>query len=104
MYAIVEIGGRQHRLVPDGVVKVDKLDAQTGDEVSLDKVLAISSDEGELRVGTPYLEGASVQARIVQQGRGPKVGIMKFKAKKHYLRKTGHRQDFTQIQIQAISG
>ena len=64
MYAIVEIGGRQHIVEPDKTVKVDKLDAETGDEISLDKVLAISDDEGELQVGTPYLDKASVKARV----------------------------------------
>lgn len=104
MYAIVEIGGRQHMVEPDKTVKVDKLDAETGDEISLDKVLAISDDEGELKVGTPYLDKASVTARVVQQGRDRKVRIVKFKAKKHYLRKKGHRQHFTQLQVMEIKG
>lgn len=104
MYAIVEIGGRQHIVEPDKTVKVDKLDAETGDEVSLDKVLAISDDEGELTVGTPYLDEASVTARVVQQGRDRKITVMKFKAKKAYLRKNGHRQHFTQLQVMQIKG
>jgi len=104
MYAIVEIGGRQHKLEPDAVVKVDKLDAETGDEIKLDKVLAVSDDEGALKVGTPYLDKASVTARVVQQGRDRKVLVVKFKAKKRYLRRKGHRQHFTQIQIKEIKG
>jgi len=104
MYAIVQVGGRQHTIEPDTIVKVDKLAAQTGDEVTLDKVLAISDDEGNLRVGTPYLEGASVETKVVQMGRDPKIRIVKFRAKKRYLRRTGHRQDFTQLQIRAING
>lgn len=102
MYAIVEIGGRQHRVEPNGIVKVDKLDAATGEAIKLDRVLAVSDDEGKLQVGTPYLDQASVEARVVQQGRDRKVLVVKYKAKKHYLRRTGHRQEFTQLQITGI--
>jgi len=104
MYAIVEVGGRQHIIEPDAIVKVDKLQTETGDEIKLDKVLAISDDEGNLKVGTPYLDGVTVDAKVVQMGRGPKIRVVKFQAKKHYRRTTGHRQDFTQIQITAING
>ncbi|MCD6360212.1 MAG: 50S ribosomal protein L21 [Armatimonadetes bacterium] len=104
MYAIVEVGGRQHMVEPDEIVKVDKLDAATGDEVSLDKVLAVRDDDGEMRIGRPYLDGVAVTARVVQQGRDRKLRVMKFRAKKRYLRHKGHRQDFTQLQITAITG
>ncbi len=102
MYAIVEIGGRQHMVRPNGIVKVDKLDAATGTEVTLDRVLAVSDDEGKLTVGTPYLEQAKVKARVVQQGRDRKIRVIKFRAKKRYLRRIGHRQHFTQLQITDI--
>jgi len=104
MYAIVEVGGRQHIMGPDDVVKVDRLDGEHGDEVMLDKVLAIRDDDGELRVGRPYLEAASVTARVVQQGRERKIQVVKFKAKKRYRRKHGHRQAFTALQVVEISG
>jgi len=104
MYAIVEVGGRQHMVEPNGVVKVDKLSAETGDEITLDKVLAVRDDEGKVRVGTPYLADASVVARIVEQGRGRKIKVVKFKAKKRYRRRRGHRQDFTALQIMEITG
>ncbi|MGD9497767.1 MAG: 50S ribosomal protein L21 [Armatimonadota bacterium] len=103
MYAIVEVGGRQHIMEPDRVVKVDKLPAETGEQVTLDKVLAIRDDEGELRVGRPYLDDASVTARVVQQGRERKITVVKFKAKKRYRRKRGHRQPFTALQVLQIS-
>ena len=89
---------------PDRVVKVDRLQAQPGEEIKLDRVLAIGDDEGGLRVGTPYLDDASVTARVVQQGRGRKISVVKFKAKKHYKRNKGHRQHFTALQITGISG
>lgn len=104
MYAIVEVGGRQHMMEPNRVVKVDKLEGEHGDQIRLDKVLAIHDDEGEMRVGTPYLQDASVTARVVQQGRDPKVLIVKYKAKKHYRRRFGHRQPFTALQIMEITG
>ena len=104
MYAIVEVGGRQHAVAPNGVVKVDKLAGEHGDTVTLDKVLAIRDDEGDLRVGAPYLQDASVTARVVQQGRDPKILVVKFHAKKHYRRRRGHRQSFTALQIMEISG
>ena len=104
MYAIVEVGGRQHVIEPDKVVKVDRQAEETGAEVTLDKVLAIKDDDGELRVGRPYIEGASVTARVMQQGRDRKITVVKYKAKKHYRRKVGHRQHFTQLEILAIEG
>ncbi len=104
MYAIVEIGGRQHIIEPEKTVKVDKQIEETGQEITLDKVLAIKGDDGELRVGRPYLDGASVTARVMQQGRDRKVLVVKYKAKKHYRRKVGHRQHFTQLEILAING
>jgi len=88
---------------PEKVVKVDRLAADTGDEIELDRVLMVR-DEGKLRVGTPYVKGAAVRARVVQQGRGKKIIVQKFKAKKRYRRKVGHRQHFTALQIMDITG
>lgn len=104
MYAIVEVGGRQHVIEPDAVIKVDKLDAETGEEISLGKVLAIKDDEGNLRVGAPYLDDASVEARVVRQDRHRKITVVKYMSKSHYLRKNGHRQHFTQLQVTEIKG
>jgi large subunit ribosomal protein L21 len=104
MYAIVEVGGRQHMVEPNRVVKVDKLEGEHGDQIRLDKVLAIHDDEGEMRVGTPYLPNAGVTARVVQQGRDPKVLVVKYRAKKRYRRRIGHRQPFTALQIMEITG
>ncbi len=86
------------------VDRVDRLKAEPGEEIELDKVLAISDDEGNLRVGTPYLDEARVTARIVQQGRNPKIDVVKFKAKKRYKRRKGHRQHFTALEITGING
>lgn len=103
MYAIVEVGGRQHRAEPESVIKVDRRDARAGDEIELDRVLAIRDDEGKLQVGTPYLDGATVTARVVEQGRARKIRVVKFKAKKRYKRQRGHRQHFTALHITGIN-
>ncbi|NLO04678.1 MAG: 50S ribosomal protein L21 [candidate division WS1 bacterium] len=104
MYAIVEIGGRQHMLQPNQTVKVDRLSSEKGDEIKLGKVLAIKDDEGELRVGRPYLDDAQITARVVEQGRDRKVMVVKYKAKKGYRRKVGHRQPFTALHVLDITG
>jgi large subunit ribosomal protein L21 len=102
MYAIVEVGGRQHMMQPNQTVKVDRRPQETGEEITLDRVLAIKSDDGELRVGRPYLDDATVTARVVEQGRERKITVVKFKAKKRYRRKVGHRQHFTALEILSI--
>ncbi|MFP4250298.1 MAG: 50S ribosomal protein L21 [Armatimonadota bacterium] len=102
MYAIVEVGGRQHMMQPDQTVKVDRRPQEAGEQITLDKVLAIKGDDGELRVGRPYLEDATVTARVVEQGRERKITVVKFKAKKRYRRKVGHRQHFTALEVLSI--
>lgn len=102
MYAIFEAGGRQHRAEPDAIVKMDRLDADTGEIVEFDKVLAIF-EEADARIGTPYLEGVKVTARVVQQGKDRKIHVFKYKPKKRYRLGKGHRQHFTQVQITEIS-
>ena len=98
MYAIVETGGRQHKAEPGRTIKTQKIDAAVGAQVVLDRVLAIHDGE-KLRVGTPYVEGAVVVGRVVQQGKDPKVRVFKYKRKKHYRRTRGHRQPFTVIEV-----
>lgn len=104
MYAIVEVGGRQHMMQPDQVVKVDRQPQEAGEEITLDRVLAIKDDDGELRVGRPYLDDATVTARVVQQGRERKVTVVKFKPKRNYRRRVGHRQHFTALEVLSIEG
>lgn len=101
MYAVIETGGKQLTVREGDVVMVERLDAKPGDLVTLDRVLLIG--EGESRVGAPTVDGASVQARVVRQGRARKIIVMKFKSKSHYRRKTGHRQAFTEVRIEKIA-
>lgn len=101
MFAVIETGGKQYKVSIGSVVNVEKLTANVGDEVILDKVLLVGKDDGIL-VGKPYVEGAKVVAKVVRQDKYPKVIVFKFKRKKHYRRKYGHRQPFTQLSVQEI--
>ncbi len=101
MYAVIETGGKQLTVREGDVVKVEKLEAAPGDVVTLDRVLLVGGET--ITVGTPRVEGASVQARVVRQGRARKILVMKYKPKAHYRRKTGHRQDFTELRIERIA-
>lgn len=101
MYAIVEAGGRQHKAEPGRIIKTQLIKTPVGDEVVLDRVLALHDGE-KLRVGTPYLEGARVRGRVIQQGRDRKIRVQRFKRKKRYRRLTGHRQPFTVVEITAV--
>lgn len=101
MYAIVETGGKQYRVAPGDVVRVEKLEAEVGSQVVLDKVLAVSKDNS-LTVGTPVLAGARVVAKVLDQDRAPKILVFKYKSKKNYRRRYGHRQPFTKLAIEKI--
>ncbi len=101
MYAIFEAGGRQHRAEANKVVKMSKLETPTGETVEFDKILAIFDGE-ETRIGSPYVEGAKVVGRVVQQGRDRKIIVFTYRPKSQFKRKKGHRQEFTQVQITEV--
>jgi large subunit ribosomal protein L21 len=100
-YAIVETGGKQYRVKVGDVLSVEKLDGEAGAEVTLERVLLIGGD-GDVTVGAPVIEGASVAATIADQYRGEKIVVFKYKPKKNYRRRTGHRQSLTRLQITGI--
>jgi len=102
MYAIFETGGRQYWAQPEQVIRVDSLGLKAGDKVEFDRVLAVRDDD-DLQVGQPYVEGAKVVATVVEQGRGKKIRVFTYRAKKHSKRLRGHRQDFTAVKIDEIS-
>lgn len=102
MYAIVKTGGKQYKVAEGDVLFVEKLEANAGDVVTLNEVLACTKD-GELVVGAPVVDGASVSAKVVEQGKAKKVVVFKYKAKKDYRRKQGHRQPYTKIVIEKIN-
>ncbi len=103
MYAIVETGGKQYRVTEGDVITVEKLPVEAGETVELDKVLLLSNDD-EVKVGAPYIEGARVIGEVVENGKGQKVIIFKYKSKKDYRKKQGHRQPYTMIKIESLDG
>jgi large subunit ribosomal protein L21 len=102
VYAIVRTGGHQYRVAPGDTIEVGQLDARPGSQVELGEVLLIGGDSG-VEVGTPTVSGARVIATVLAQGKGPKIIIFKFKPKKRYRRKTGHRQGLTRLAIKEIA-
>ena len=103
MYAVIRTGGKQHRVEPGMSVRVEKLAGAVGDRVELGEVLLLGG-EGSERVGTPLVTGARVVGTITAQDRAPKVLIFKMKRRKGYRPKQGHRQSYTEIQIEGIEG
>lgn len=103
MYAIVETGGKQFKVSEGSTLYVEKLEAAVGDTITLEKVFLIEKD-GHTTVGTPFLQGASVQASVVDHGKAKKIIVFKYKSKKNYRRKQGHRQPYTKLHIESING
>lgn len=103
MYAIIETGGKQYKVKEGDHLKVELLHAETDDEVVVDKVLMLNNN-GSMTVGAPYVEGATVTLKVVENGKAPKIVVYKYKAKKNYRRKQGHRQPFTEVVVSKIEG
>ncbi len=103
MFAVITTGGKQYKVAEGDVVFVEKLDVNEGDNVTFDKVLAVSG-EGGFVAGAPYVEGAEVTASVVKNGKGKKIHVLRYKAKKNSKKKLGHRQPYTKLQITAIKG
>jgi len=102
MYAVVATGGKQYRVMPGEVVQIEKVAGSVGQKVELGDVLLVAPDEGELMVGRPLVEGARVVGQIIGERRGPKILVQKFKRRKRYRRRIGHRQDYRQVRIESI--
>ena len=100
MYAVIESGGKQHRVIEGETLKLEKIEVATGETVEFDKVLMVGGDT--IRIGTPLLAGSKVTAEVIAHGRHKKIKIIKFNRRKHYRRETGHRQWFTEVKITDI--
>lgn len=103
MYAIIKTGGKQYRVQEGDSIFVEKLASEVDAEVVFDQVLAIVND-GDVKVGTPVVEGAKVTAKVLEQGKQKKIRIFKYKAKSNYRRRQGHRQPYTKVTIEKIEG
>lgn len=102
MYAVIEAGGKQHQVTEGELLRVEKINAEVGAEVTFDKVMLVKKDDTVL-VGKPFVEKAAVTAEVVEHGKGEKVIIFKFKRRKNYKRRQGHRQQYTAVRIKAIA-
>ncbi len=103
MYAVIQTGGKQYRVSEGLTLKVEKLNVAEGDSIELDKVLMVANGD-DVKVGTPYVEGGKVTATVKSHGRGKKVKIIKFRRRKHHMKRQGHRQWFTELEITGIAG
>lgn len=102
MYAIIKTGGKQYCVEEGKVITIEKLDVEAGAEVDFDEVLLVSGDS--VKIGQPTVAGAKVTGKVLEQGKGAKIRIFKYKAKSNYRRRQGHRQPFTKVQIEKIEG
>ncbi|MEY3660517.1 MAG: 50S ribosomal protein L21 [Pseudohongiellaceae bacterium] len=102
MYAVIESGGKQHRVVEGEVLKLEKIEEATGATISFDKVLMVGAG-ADVKIGAPYVASGKVTAEVISHGRADKVKIVKFRRRKHYRKQQGHRQWFTEVKITSIS-
>ena len=103
MYAVIKTGGKQYRVREGDTLRIEKLAAEAGAKVQFDQILMVGEGD-KVSVGTPYLSGSQVSATVISQGRGDKIKVVKFKRRKNYLRRNGHRQSFTEVEITKIGG
>ena len=103
MYAVIRTGGKQYRVSQGDTLRIETLDANAGDSIEFDQVLMVGEGES-VKIGTPLVEGSKVTATVKAHGRGDKVEIIKFRRRKHHMKRMGHRQNFTEVEITGISG
>ncbi|WP_269496733.1 50S ribosomal protein L21 [Castellaniella sp. S9] len=102
MYAVIKTGGKQYRVCAGQKLKIEQIPADIGQEISLDQVLSVGEGDA-LKIGTPFVDGATVRATVLAQGRHDKIRIFKMRRRKHYQKHQGHRQNYTEIRIDAVS-
>ncbi|MBK9219272.1 MAG: 50S ribosomal protein L21 [Uliginosibacterium sp.] len=102
MYAVIKTGGKQYRVAAGEKIKIEQIPADVGTEITLDQILMVGEGES-VKIGAPLVDGASVKATVLSQGRHKKIEIFKMRRRKHYKKHQGHRQNFTEIRIDAIS-
>ena len=103
MYAVIKSGGKQYRVAQGDTLRLETLGGSAGDAIEFDQVLMVGEGE-DVKIGTPYIDGGKVTATIKSHGRGRKVGIVKFRRRKHHMKRMGHRQNYTEVEITGITG
>ena len=103
MYAVIVTGGKQYKVAEGEFLKIEKLDVATGESVAFDQVLLVGNGD-DVKIGAPVVAGAKVTAEVIAQGRHDKVRIIKFRRRKHHMKRQGHRQYYTEIEITGIAG
>ncbi|WP_299771354.1 50S ribosomal protein L21 [uncultured Pseudoteredinibacter sp.] len=103
MYAVIKSGGKQHRVVEGETLKLEKIEVATGETIDFDEVLMVANGD-DIKIGEPTVAGAKVTAEVVSHGRGEKVTIIKFRRRKHHMKRQGHRQWYTEVKITGIKG
>jgi len=103
MYAVIKTGGKQYRVSEGDTLRLEKLDSDAGETIEFDQVLAVG-EGADLKIGTPFVKGGKVTATVKEQGRAKKVEIIKFRRRKHHMKRMGHRQSYTELEITGISG
>lgn len=103
MHAVIKTGGKQYIVEPGDIIDIEKISGEPGEEVNFEEVLLVSADGEDVKVGSPVVESARVEGRIVKQKRGEKIVVFKFKRRKGYRKKAGHRQNLTSVEITSIS-
>ncbi|MDR9466816.1 50S ribosomal protein L21 [Marinospirillum sp.] len=102
MYAVIKTGGKQYRVQEGQTLKLEKLEVATGETLNFDEVLLVSDGEN-IKVGAPLVDGAKVTAEVIDHGRGDKIRIIKFRRRKHHMKRQGHRQWYTEVKITGIA-
>ncbi|OOZ42441.1 50S ribosomal protein L21 [Solemya elarraichensis gill symbiont] len=103
MYAVIQTGGKQYRVSEGATLRVEKIQADEGASIEIDKVLMVGEGDS-VKIGSPYVDGGKVTATVKAHGRGKKVNIIKFKRRKHHMKRQGHRQSYTELEITGIAG
>lgn len=104
MFAVIEIGGSQHKVTQNQTIEVNRLDSEPGKTVTIDKVVLLADTDKSAKIGQPYVENASVEAKVIKHIRGEKIRVFKFTPKKRHMKTQGHRQDLTILEITQIKG
>lgn len=102
MYAIMKTGGKQYKVGEGNIIKVEKLPAEVGEKITFEEIIFLTDGEGNVKIGDPHISGAKVIAEVLEQGRDKKIVVYKYKKRKNYHKKQGHRQPFTRIKIEKI--